>query len=101
MTMRHQPARAGSRGARLAASWALAALALLGPLAGCFDGDDDGGVAAQPPVAETGVPADATASPGAYARFAGSLPLDDRAAPRALDGVEPPLSETAAPEPVN
>ncbi len=66
--------------------------------AGCFDDGDD--VAEPPPVAETGVPASATASPRAYTEFAGSLPPDDQATPRHLEGVEAPTSETAEPEPV-
>jgi hypothetical protein len=90
--MRHRLSRAGSRGARLAA---LCALALL---AGCFDGDDE--LAEAPPADDTGVPASATASPRAYTQFVGSLAPDERAAPRHLEGVEAPTSETAEPEPV-
>lgn len=89
--MRHRTSR--TRTALLAA---LCATALL---AGCFDSDDD--VAEAPPTADTGVPASATASPRAYTQFAASLPADDRAAPRHLEGVQPPTSETAEPEPLS
>jgi hypothetical protein len=93
--MRHPTLRLiSARGALCAAACCAAAL-----LAGCFDSDD--GVAEAPPVADTGVPASATASPRAYTQFAGSLAADDRAAPRHLEGVEPPTSETAEPEPVS
>ncbi len=85
--------RARPRATRLAALAALSALVLL---AGCFDGDED----PPAPTADSGVPASATASGRAYTQFAASLPLDDRATPRTLDGVEPPTSETAEPEPV-
>jgi hypothetical protein len=78
----------------------LAALASLGLLAACGDDPYEAEPPA-PPVAEDTVPASATASTTAFVQFTASLPADDRADPRRLDGVTPPTSETADPEPVN
>jgi hypothetical protein len=43
------------------------------------------------------VPESATASPEAYARFAGSVPAEDGAEPFDVGRVVPPTSETAEP----
>ena len=55
-----------------------------------------GGAELPPPVAPS-VPASATASVSAWTSFAAALPISDSAAPLDLDGVMPPLSETAEP----
>lgn len=78
---------------------ALCTLCALGLLAAC--GDDPDEAPPPPPVADDTVPASATATPAAYVQFAASLPPDDRATARQLDGVTPPTSETAEPEPLN
>lgn len=72
------------------------ALVLLS-LAGCGGDADD----AEPPAVAAGtVPDSAIASAPAYARFAATLPLDDRAQPLQLGDWAAPTSETGLPEPV-
>ncbi|MBL8331174.1 MAG: hypothetical protein JNJ71_20220 [Rubrivivax sp.] len=60
-------------------------------------GGDPAPVDTPPPMAEREVPASATASPEAYARYAASATADDSAEPLSVDKVEPPTSETAEP----
>lgn len=76
-----------------AAPWAVLGLAGL-LLAGC--GGGHGG----DPVADR-IPPSATASPEAFTQYLASLPADDGAEPLAVDGLEPPTSETAEPLPVS
>lgn len=65
-------------------------------LTGCGGGDS-----ATTPVADTAVPASATASSEDFARYAGTAVSDDSAEPLSLVGVEPPVSETAEPTEVS
>jgi len=67
------------------------AVAVLALLSACGGGD---GVAL--PVDDR-VPASALVSARAFSAYAGSVPLDDRAEPLSLDGVEPPTTETGEP----
>lgn len=74
--------------ARLLALCAAGAL-----LAGCGGGGGGGDT----PPAQGDVPASATASPAAYARFAAALPASETAEPLDLTGVVPPVSDTDEP----
>ena len=67
-------------------------LAAAAMLAACGGGD-------RVTVPEEGraVPASATVSPAAYSAYVGSLPANDTAEALNLDGVVPPVSETAEP----
>lgn len=69
----------------------VAAMVLLATLSACGGGDDT------VPTVPDQVPASALVSAQAFSTYAGSLPLDDRAEPLSLDGIEPPTSETEEP----
>jgi hypothetical protein len=75
----------------------LSMLVLSGGLSACFGGSDDAPVTPMPPVAETEVPASASASPEAYSLYAGSVAPSETAEPLGVDAVVPPVSETAEP----
>jgi hypothetical protein len=63
-------------------------------LAACSDSPSE---EPPPPVAETEVPASATASTSAYFSYVGSLPASDTDRPKGVNSVTPPTSETEAP----
>lgn len=69
-------------------------LLLTSLLAACGGGE---GQAARPEAQATALPASATGSPEAFARYAALLEQDDKAEPLSLEGVEPPTSESAEP----
>lgn len=73
----------------------LAALAVATALAACGGGGHDDPVT--PPAAAGGVPASATASPEAFARYVGSLAPSETAEPIDLTNLVPPVSESAEP----
>ena len=50
-----------------------------------------------PPETATSVPASATASVSAWTGYVAGLPVSDSAAPLGMDGITPPVSETAEP----
>jgi hypothetical protein len=72
----------------------LAALAVATGLAACGGGHDD---PVTPPATAGGVPASATASPEAFARYVGSLAPSETAEPIDLKNLVPPVSESAEP----
>lgn len=70
-------------------------LLLTGLLAACGGGGE--GEAAKPVAQATALPAAATDSAEAFARYAALVDQDDRAEPFSLEGVEPPTSDTTEP----
>lgn len=77
---------------------ALLAGAVLTGLAGCGGGGDE---AAAPPVVDTAVPTSATVSAQAFTAYAGAAVASETAEPLSLEGVDPPVSETAEPAEVS
>jgi hypothetical protein len=76
-------------------SWA--SLLAVGLLSACGGSSYDATSEAAAPVADTTVPASATATPQAFSSYIGGLPAVEAAEPLDIENAQPPTSETDEP----